>query len=486
LFVFWIIPLSAQQKVAPVKSAQTPAKNVKTPAKSTKAPTKSLKVPAKSVKVQSKPVKTTSKTTPVTPKGISGVRKIRLEQRTEAQNSIVLLQNKEGLLPLRGLDTLRTLVVAIGLGKNNSLEQMVKRYVRADYFEVDPEVKPGSIRRQLTLEKYNLVIVAVRDQLSNGNAREKNLNKVDELSALAEPTSLAEDERMLLGEFPPGIRMVYLLFGSKQFLTHWSASERVSAMVVSDKIDFDRFDLSSQLLFGAFSAKGKLPFDMGKFKIGDGLLLPPIGRLSYIIPEEVGIDSLSLAQKMDSLVRIGLKEKAYPGCQMLLAKDGKVFYQRSYGYHTYEQKMVVHNDDLYDLASVTKILAPVPALMMLADQKKFVVSRKMSDYWSDWKGSNKEALLASDVLSHQARLRPGIIVWPKTIDDRGMYRSDYIATKPTVGFELRLSEGLYLKNSFPDTVLKAIDDSPLLKTKKYVYSDRGFVIFPKVIENRSG
>lgn len=478
-FIFWLIPLSAQQKIAPAKSAQTQAKSVIAPAKSTKAP-------VKSVKVQPKPVKPASKTTIVAPKGISAARKIRLEQRTEAQNSIVLLQNKAELLPFGRLDTMRTLVVTIGFEKDNVLGQMVNRYVRADYFQVDPEVKPGSIRSQLTLERYNLVIVAIRDQLSNVKSHDDNLNRVDELSALAEAASLEEDERRLLGEFPAGIRIVYLLFGSKQFLSHWSASERTSAMVVSEKIDFDRIDLSSQLLFGAFSSKGKLPFELGKYKIGDGLLLPSIGRLSYVLPEEVGIDSISLSQKMDSLVRIGLKEKAYPGCQMLLAKNGKVFYQRSYGYHTYDQKVVVQNDDLYDLASVTKILAPVPALMMLADQKKFVVSKKMSDYWTDWKGSNKESLLASDVLSHQARLRPGIILWPKTIDDRGMYKSDYLATKPVPGYELRMSEGLYLRNSFPDTVLKAIDDSPLLKTKKYVYSDLGFVIFPKVIEILSG
>ena len=189
---------------------------------------------------------------------------------------------------------------------------------------------------------------------------------------------------------------------------------------------------------------------------------------------------------MDSLVGIGLREKAFPGCQLLLAKNGKVMYQKSYGFYTYDHSQPVHDDDLYDLASVTKVLAPVPALMMLADQKKFLVTKKMSDYWPDWKGSNKEGILVSDLLSHQARLRPGVVLWPKTIDKQGALKPEYYSSQATQGYDLRVSENLYLIDSYPDTIYEIIRDSPLLKTKKYTYSDLGFVILPKVIENLSG
>jgi len=171
---------------------------------------------------------------------------------------------------------------------------------------------------------------------------------------------------------------------------------------------------------------------------------------------------------------------------LLLAKKGKVFYQKSFGFHTYDQSLPVRNDDLYDLASVTKVLGPVPALMMLADQKKFVVSKKMSEYWPDWKGTNKEGIIISDLLSHQARLRPGVILWPKTMDGNGIYKPEYYTSQPTKGYDLRVSENLYLIDSYPDTVYKVIQDSPLLKTKKYAYSDLGFVLFPRLIENLSG
>jgi beta-N-acetylhexosaminidase len=478
-FSILLLPLRGQQKVSPPKS-------VKAPAKSVKAPVKSGKPPVKSVKTVAKPAKVQVKATTATPIGISSARSLRLAQRLEAQKSIVLLKNEGSLLPLQRLDTLRVLVVATGLDGENSISQLIGRYVRVDCTPMEPGDKPGSFRRKLKSANYNLVIWAMGDKFQGERSKDENLNRVDELSGLEARHSLTEEERAILDEFPSGTHTVYLLFGSRQFLSHWSATERANAVVVSGGADYDRMDLSAQLLFGGFPAFGKLTFDLPNFKCGEGLAVAPAGRLGYILPEEIGLDSLKLSQKMDSLVRIGLKEKAYPGCQVLLAKNGKIFYQRAYGYHTYNQAVSVKNDDLYDLASLTKILAPVPALMMLADQKKFQVNRKMSDYWTDWKGSNKEAILVSDILSHQARLRSGVILWPKTLDDRGIYKADFLVTQPMQGFDLRVSEGLYLVNSFPDTVFKAIHDSPLLKTKKYAYSDLGFVLFPKVIENLSG
>jgi CubicO group peptidase (beta-lactamase class C family) len=299
--------------------------------------------------------------------------------------------------------------------------------------------------------------------------------------------SLTEEENLLLESFLPGTKVVLMLFGSQRFLAHWSLPGRASSIVVSDSADYDKLDLSAQMIFGAIGANGKLSCDIANYSKGDGISFPAIDRLRYVLPEEMGIDSIKLSLKMDSLVEIGLKARAFPGCQLLLARDGKVFYEKSYGFHTYDRSsQPVRNDDLYDLASVTKVLAPVPALMMLVDQKKFVVTKKMSDYWPDWKGSNKEGVLISDLLSHQARLRPGVILWPKTVTGQGLYKPEYYASQPTPGYDLRVSKNLYLIDSYPDTVYKIIKDSPLLKSKKYAYSDLGFVILPKVIENLSG
>jgi CubicO group peptidase (beta-lactamase class C family) len=414
-------------------------------------------------------------------------RSLRITQREEAAQSLVVLKNTSHLLPLSRLDTLKVLVVSIGMGEGNLMPQMISRYMNADHLTVDLKSRPSSIRQNLSATvNYNLVIVAIGESSSLSAGKETNGNLMDAVSAEVDARSMAVLEKLLTSDFAPGTRMVFMLFGSQGFLSHWSAMERPAALVLAGKSDFDRTDLSAQLIFGAIPSSGKLPFDLDKYKKGEGLSLPSIGRLSYVLPEEVGIDSVKLSQRMDSLVGIGLNARAFPGCQMLLAKNGKIFYQKSYGFHTYNKTTAVCDDDLYDLASVTKVLAPVPALMMLADQKKFIVTKKMSDYWPDWKGSNKEGILVADLLSHQARLKPGVTLWPRTLDEQGRFKTEYYASQPTPGYDLRVSDGLYLIDSYPDTVYKAIRDSPLLKSKKYAYSDLGFVILPKVIEKLSG
>ena len=440
--------------------------------------------------------KRSSKTKVVRPKPLVSIkshanltfsRELRLNQRQEAERSIVVLKNSKDLLPLARLDTLKILVVGVRLGEESQLPQMIDRYLQADHLVLDPNESPETLSKKFSAAKnYNLVVIAIGDKNDTGIVGKSPSDSDNGKFTDEEGRALAQEEQLLLGQIAPETKMVWLFFGLKRFLENWPVTDRCSALIVADKFDYDHVDLCAQLLFGGISSSGKLPQTLNKFEKGEGIHLRALNRLSYVLPEEVGMDSLRLAQKMDSLINIGLKEKAYPGCQLLLAKNGRIFYQRSYGSHTYDQNLSVQWDDVYDLASVTKVLAPVPALMMLADEKKFMVTKKMSEYWPDWKGSNKEGILVADLLSHQARLRPGVTLWPHTLDEHGAFRPEYFASQPTPGYDLRVSNGLYLVDSYPDMVYKAIKDSPLLKSKKYAYSDLGFVILPRIIENLSG
>ncbi len=410
-------------------------------------------------------------------------RELRLAQRIQVYNSLVVLKNNGHILPLNRLDTLKIQVVSIGTGHGNQLHQMMDRYSKTAYLELNSSSEIESfIQTYPTTTGYNLVILVIGDKLP---VRE-NMDNNDTYKAGKNESSITAVEEKLLNKVPKGTKVVLLYLGSPHFAENNTFLERADALVAAGRSDYDFIDLSAQLIFGAIGAAGKLPEDLGKYKKGDGIAFLPSGRLRYVIPEEVGIDSVKLAQKMDSLVELGLKVRAFPGCQMLLAKKGQVFYQKSYGFLTFDQSRPVQNDDLYDLASVTKILAPLPALMMLADQNKFQVDKKMSDYWTNWKGSNKEGILVSDLLSHQARLKPGIVLWPVVIDGMGHYISEYCSLKQKPGYNLRASNGLYLLDSFPNEVYSMIRDSPLLKTKKYVYSDLGFAILPGVIEKLTG
>ncbi len=422
----------------------------------------------------------------ISPKPVSPLRTLRVMRREEAQNSLVVLKNSGQLLPLNRLDTLKILVVNIGFAKGGAISPWMDRYAKSDHLTLDLKMRPESVKSLLSKSAvYNLVVYAVGDQSEGANSKSGD-NNLSAASLVELGAYLMDVEQQLANKVAKNTKSVFVLFGSARLLASGAITEKSTALLVSEKVDYDRIDLSSQLVFGAIPSRGKLANDLGIYKMGDGIIFPSIDRLSYVLPEQVGIDSLRLSQKIDSLVGIGLREKAFPGCQLLLARNGKVFYQKSYGFHTYSGNLAVQDDDLYDLASVTKVLAPVPALMMLADQKKFIVTKKMSDYWPDWKGSNKEGILVSDLLSHQARLRAGVVLWPGTVDAQGNYKPGYYVTQPTPGFDLRVSDGLYLVDSFKDSVYKSIRESPLLKSKKYAYSDLGFVILPKVIENLSG
>lgn len=461
---FMSFALIAQKKTSATKSNPA-ARTSKTSQPPQKAKATKIAQPSQSIKGTK--VNQSGKFMPVSV--ISADRLNRLNQREEAYKSIVVLKNESHLLPLNGLDTLKILVLSIT--KESVVPQFIDRYVKIDHLMLHPEMNAGKVRYALAKpESYNLIILTAGENTS---------------SAIG-IRSFKEMEEMISGVFSPHARMIFLLFGSPAFLDQWTGNGIASSIVVSNRPDYDRQDLSTQLLFGSVNSTGRLSYDLNKFAKGEGISYAGVNRLSYVLPEELGMDSIRLSQRMDSLVGIGLREKAFPGCQMVLAKRGKVFYQKSYGWHTYDRTRMVRNDDCYDLASVTKVLAPIPALMMLADQKKFLMTKKMSDYWPDWKGSNKEGILLSDLLSHQARLRSGVTLYPMTMTDKDHYKPEYYTSKPAPGYELCVTQKLYLLNSYPDTINKIIRNSPLLKSKKYTYSDLGFVLFPKLIENLSG
>ena len=126
--------------------------------------------------------------------------------------------------------------------------------------------------------------------------------------------------------------------------------------------------MTSQAIFGGFGTKGKLPVSTKHYALNYGIETNKI-RLEYSIPEEFGVNESDL-YKIDSLAKNAISEESTPGCQILIAKESKIIFNKSYGYHTYSNKKKVDNSDIYDLASVTKISATIPLLMKMVDDGK--------------------------------------------------------------------------------------------------------------------
>jgi CubicO group peptidase (beta-lactamase class C family) len=239
--------------------------------------------------------------------------------------------------------------------------------------------------------------------------------------------------------------------------------------------------LSAQLIFGGITAKGNLPITASsEFMIGMGLKSQRANRLKYTMPEEVGIKTKYLL-KIDSIAYEAIHSQATPGCQILIAKDGKIFYQKSFGYFTYDSATMVSNSSIYDLASVTKVSSTLPALMKLYDEKKLKLDDSLKTYLPQTQNTNKADLVIKEILSHKAGLKDWIPFYMETIKD-GEYLPDIYSCDSNGVCTIKVARELFINGHYRDTIMKKIFSSPLRSTRDYMYSDLGFYLMMYLTE----
>src|SRR5690606_14546682 len=259
--------------------------------------------------------------------------------------------------------------------------------------------------------------------------------------------------------------------------------QNIKAIVVSYQNSVIAQEKSAQLLFGAIPSKGTLPVSVGNhFKVGDGKINNEIARLSYTIPERVGMNSEKL-KKIDSLAQMAVDMKMTPGIQLLIARKGKVFYNKNFGKHTYDGDEKVVFDDIYDLASITKIVATLPLVMELEEQGEISLDSKLSEILPEYKNSNKKSITIKSMLSHYARLKPWEPFYIRTLDADKKPDPKYYRTSYSKDFNIEISENLFLRSDYQDTIQAIVKDSDLLDKLEYRYSDFPYFILKKFIEN---
>ncbi len=415
-----------------------------------------------------------------------------LLNRKFTEASLTVLKNDRvaqgrNLLPLQGLDTLRIASVAVESEKITAFQQMAGNYTHIEHFTVTSKTPDSTLAVvRDSLKNYNLILVDV------------HLNNIRPGAKYG----LQAKTAAIVGELVATGKAIVTVFGNVYALDKLTFPmdtaqpsrniEQARAIIMPYQLTTYTEELSAQLIFGAIGASGKLPVTVNqRFRVGDGLLVQPIGRLKYTIPEEVGIDSRFLTQQIDSLVNVGLNERAFPGCVVQMAKDGKVIFRKAYGKHTYDASLgaepkPVQLDDLYDMASVTKVSTSTPALMRLVDEGKFNLNGKMVDYLPFLKKSNKADLLWRDVLTHQARLKAWIPFWMDTKNPDGSWKPKTFASKRSARYPIEVTDSLYEFRRYPRTIYKQIKDSPLNEKKEYVYSDLSFILYPLVVKRLTG
>ncbi len=238
---------------------------------------------------------------------------------------------------------------------------------------------------------------------------------------------------------------------------------------------------SKYILIGIFPifVSGQ-PFNIA----GEESNFPEDSNLTPLSNQDFTIDRMERA--IDSIMAYGIEEKAFPGAQLLVARKGNIIFHKTYGYHTYDSIQPVGKKDLYDLASVTKIIGPLPALMKLYEQGKIDLDAPFSSYWKPWRNStNKKDITLREILAHQAGLKPYIVFVNEVLNENGLKRR-YVRNAYTRRFQLQAYKNLYIKNSFKNKMFKAINKSEVDTEKTYRYSGLAFLLFPDLIAEISG
>jgi beta-glucosidase-like glycosyl hydrolase/CubicO group peptidase (beta-lactamase class C family) len=396
--------------------------------------------------------------------------KYLLTKRLLQEESLTVLVNQKNLLPLQQLDTLKIASLVIGSDQVLPFQKMLGNYTQVDHFNISKIPSDDEIDRLVNqLKPYNLLIIGIRGM---GLYPSRRFGITDQQISLIEKL---KDRNT-----------VTCFFGNPYALPNFSIFQNTKSLIVTYQDDPDVEELAAQLVFGAIGSSGKLPVTIkDQFPVNSGIELKPIQRLKYTIPEEVKISSVYLKAQLDSLAEQGIRGNAFPGCQVLVAKEGKVIFQSCYGFYTYEKIDPVKPESLYDLASVTKITAPLPVIMKLYDEKTIDLDVSFANYFSEFRNSNKAEMTVRDVLTHQAQLQSGLPVWLEP-GSATRLRNGAFRDQPSENYQVRVSSGLYVRNDFRTQIISDITKSPLRAKKEFHYSDLGFSLLPFVAERLTG
>ena len=381
------------------------------------------------------------------------------------ENAVTVIKNETKSIPVAQLDKEKIAYVKLG---NDSSEVFVTKL--KSYANVTEITSKNLDSVLVELQDYTKVIIGYHK--SDGAWRNHNLT----FRELLWINQIAKQNDVILTFFTKP----YSLLTIKNF-------ESVETIIVGYQNNAIAQTVVPQVIFGAIGSKGKLPVSIEEhFKVNEGIETLAIQRLGFEIPENVGMNSKILT-KIDSIAKYAIDKKMTPGLQVVVARKGKVVYQKSFGNHTYEEGAAkVQNTDLYDIASLTKIIGTLPNIMQEFDKGNLTLETKLKAMLPVFKGSNKEDATVLDMLTHQARFQPWIPFYKATLDSLNKPSEKYYRTRPTVEFQLKVAEDLYLRRDYNDTIIKTIADSELLAKKQYKYSDFSFILFKEYLEKQNG
>lgn len=384
------------------------------------------------------------------------------------EKALVVIKNEGQALPLNRLDKK---IARISIGTHAlAFRESIDRYAAVEHHHFYTTGEALERLKDKSWEGYDVVLVDVH----SNSQREKNRYGFGDWEKVT---------RLL----PESATVITTFFGNPLVLAQENdLPANIDACVLAYENHALAQDRAGQFIMGAFDVNGKLEISINdKWPKGTGLAVKGNGRLKFTLPEELGISSDKM-KEIDAVVEKAITAKAFPGCQVVVAIDGKVIHRKSYGTTLYEKGDSITDDHIYDIASITKIASSTMALMKLKSDGKFDVTASLGELIPEVvEGTEYAKLKANDLLTHQAGLTPWIPFYKSTLKE-GEWKTDIYSKEKKEGYETPVANGLWIKDDYAKTMMKTILNTPLSGEKKYEYSDLGYYFFKAYIEKTSG
>lgn len=401
-------------------------------------------------------------------------------QRKIYDKAITMVKNTDSILPITALDKNRIASVSIGVSSQNTFQKWLKKYAAITTFYATSTENLSALSDKL--KDFEFVIISIHSARANDSQALQQLLKIAPKSVL-------------------------VLFDSPYTLNNLKASaDNTKSLVVAyDNTESAQMS-AAQAIFGGIGFAGKLPVEAGGFEVNTGIDTKKI-RLSYSLPEEVGISSDRL-RGIERIALEGIRQRAYPGCYIMVVKNGTVIYDRGFGNFEYASGSKVTDETVYDLASITKAAATVLAIMKLYDEKKIRLQDNIGKFVPETKGTNKSGITIRNALFHETGFVSFIPYYATAIDNNSFsgslfgrrsalyharyagawgrtdykFISSFISDKSSDTFNMPVAKDLYASDKMHDALLKDIIATEL-RSKTYRYSCLNFMLLKEAIEN---
>lgn len=411
------------------------------------------------------------------------------------KNAITLIKNDGALLPLKRLDTLKIASLNFGAEGINTFQTTLDKYARVSHFVAPKKLSDDAMQKLIRkLSPYNCII------LYNNSASNRMARHYGYSPELAQLITRLKGKKIILCH--PAIP-----YGLKSYV-HLP----IDAIVVSYEDHLYPRTYAAQAIFGGIPVTGQLPVSITPDYPAGTSIPTEKSRLGYALPEMCGVSAPLLAS-IDSICNAAIRMKSTPGCQVLVAKDNYIIYNKAFGYNTYEKQKANHISNIYDIASVTKIAATLPVVMKLYDYGKIALDTPVSRYYPALAGTNKENMTLKEILAHNAGLKSFFPAFSEPIDREKLpgplftkaptkhntqklkdhlfvypgyqFKDSTLSRTPRPGYQA-FTPGLYIFTGYRDSVMAKIIRSELNPKKEYTYSDLGFIFLQKIAEHQTG